>query len=269
MAVKFCFVNNALLDFEMFEQSISKQETARKVGNYTIIKIDELNVSHHLSGFVKYDIEEVQGVIDSIENNEFFQSKVTDTPFDPDTHGVAFSPKYAPDGWYQQLFEIEFETSKKDSVHEKDWRNNDIGFTVLKFYDENENELTTQEDIDNGCVRTDVEWMPNVDYMIKGGQIGQIITPTENIYAWTQGVILPDFTGVEPTTFSEGGINMRFVGPQQKVGLDGVAGTVLYYENKKLGLPPGFGTNKIRFVFRHPVGHKHRFQCIFDIFRGE
>ena len=190
---------------------------------------------------------------------------------DSDTGGLATSPKYAPDGWRQQMFEVEFETSNSDPVklHEKDYMNQDIGWSTLKFYkDDNgtEVECTDQADIDANCTRTDIEWMPNIDYMIKGGFIGQITVPPQDVYVWVQGAVLPDAYGGPQSTFAEGGINMAYVAPQARVGLDGVAGTILYYEHPQLG--PGLGTNKIRFVCRHSAGFKHRFQVIFDIFRG-
>ena len=35
---------------------------------------------------------------------------------DSETGGVMITPRYQPQGWLQQLFEIEFETSKKESI---------------------------------------------------------------------------------------------------------------------------------------------------------
>ena len=126
-------------------------------------------------------------------------------------------------------------------------------------------ECADQNDIDTNCIRTDVEWMPNIDYMIKGGWIGQLTVPASDIYVWVQGAVID---GVGPSaTFAEGGINMSYVAAQQRAGLDGVAGTILEYDGHPQ-LPAGSGTNRLRFVVRHTAGFRHRFQCIFDIFRG-
>jgi hypothetical protein len=188
---------------------------------------------------------------------------------DIQTDGLQFTPKYAPTGWKQQRFETEFETSQENSVHEKDWQNQDIGWSSLKFYklvDGEEVECINQTDCDTNCIRTDLEWMPNIDYMIKGGWVAQFEELNENLYVWTQGVVLPDVYGGPQFTFAEGGINMRYLAARDKTGLDGVAGTILYYEHPLLG--PGIGTNKFRFIVRHPAGKKHRLQCIMDIFRA-
>ena len=208
---------------------------------------------------------------------------------DPDTGGVQFSPRYAPPGWKQQLYEVEFMTSKLNSVHEKDKDNNDIGWGSLKFYKlDNGNEVemlqgadddaTFQAKLDAECIRTDFLWMPNIDYMILSGQIAQIIPPDQNLYVWVLGVDLDAAFGGSQFTFAEGGINMDFVGDRTAVGLKGVAGTILFYDKVKNGydaegkptyltLGDAKGTNRMRFLCRHSAGFKHRFQPIFVIFR--
>lgn len=187
-------------------------------------------------------------------------------PMNPETGGAIFSPKYAPTGWTQQMFETEFKTSTPNSIHEKDWTNTDIGWTSLKFYDANETELTDPSDIDTLTTRTDMEWMPTIDYMIKGGMIGQIESPTQPVYVWVLAAVLSPANGGPQACFSEGGINMEYQDARTKTGLDGVSGTILYYTHPQLG--SGAGTNKLVFVVRHPAGYKHRLQAIFDIFRA-
>ena len=203
---------------------------------------------------------------------------------DKETGGVMFTPRYQPQGWLQQLFEIEFETSTKDSIHEKDPANNDIGWSSLKFYKDVsgvETEMTnpTQTDLDNDCIRTDFLWMPVVDYQILSGQVAQISTPASDFYVWGVGIDLDAVYGGPQIVFAEGGINMAFVGTHQAVGLKGKGAPFLYYSKVKTGvdadgnpvyqnLPPGVGSNRMRFICRHPVGFKHRLQPIFEIFRS-
>jgi hypothetical protein len=237
--------------------------------------------------FYEYDIN--QTLIDAVakDSNTFFTSReivkhkvdtVEVKQTDGDTGGLAMSPKYAPTGWYQQLFELEFETSKDASIHEKDWMNRDIGWASLKFYDQNDTLITdtSPENLSVNCYRTDLEWMPSIDYMIKGGLLAQKNIPGEGLYIWVQGVIGPfgpageDIVGA---TFAEGGINMDYVNTREKVGLEGVAGTILYKDKLKSGdslvdVPEGLGSNKIRFVVRHSAGKNHKIQCIMDIFRS-
>jgi hypothetical protein len=193
-------------------------------------------------------------------------------PNDPDTGGLRYTPKFAPDGWHQQYFETEFETSKPNSIHEKDWNNIDIGFSSLKFYDANDNEIIQgqlsaqdyQALLDTDCVRTDLSWMPDHDYAIKSGFVAQKEVPSQNIYIWALGVDLPAQYGGPQAVFAEGGLNMAFVDARTRSGLDGVSPTIMYYEHSQLGA--GQGTNRIRFVVRHPAGFKHRIQAVLEVF---
>jgi hypothetical protein len=191
---------------------------------------------------------------------------------DPDTGGVRLTPKFAPDGWHQQYFETEFETSKPNSIHEKDWKNVDIGFSSLKFYDDEDNELVqgelSNEDyqalLNTACVRTDLSWMPDHDYAIKSGFIAQRVVPEDNVYIWALGVDLPEAYGGPQACFAEGGLNLIYVDARTRAGLDGVSPTIMYYSHPQLG--DGMGTNRIRFVVRHPAGYKHRLQAVMEIF---
>lgn len=249
------------------------------IGQLENNKINIFNKRTQLYEVFQLDHTEIQDfnggqVGNEIETKAYLDDVFTSHTIDEETGGLKISPKYAPDGWFQQIFELEFETSRLNSIHEKDWQNNDIGWASLKFYDASENELTDQTAINTQCVRTDLDWMPDRDYMIKAGFISQIKTPLDvatqtipqDVYVWALAGVLPDIYGGVQTTFAEGGINMAYVGDRRKAGLDGVAGTILHYSHPQLG--SGVGTNKIRFVCRHPVGYKHRFQVIFDIFRA-
>lgn len=203
---------------------------------------------------------------------------------DVETGGVMMTPRYQPQGWLQQLFEIEFETSKLNSIHEKDIDNADIGWSSLKFYKlvsdvETEWTPTDQADLDSNCVRTDFIWEPDVDYQILSGQMAQIVTPSEDFYVWGVGIDLDALYGGPQVVFAEGGINMAYVGAHTAVGLDGKGAPFLYTDKVKSGvdadgnptytvLGTGKGTNRMRFICRHSAGFKHRLQPIFEIFRG-
>jgi len=190
-------------------------------------------------------------------------------PVDSDTGGTLLTPKFSPDGWHQQYFETEFETSNssENSIHEKDWLNNNLGFSSLKFYkvvDNEEVECENQEDIDNNCIRTDLLWMPPFDYAIKSGYVSQKNVPSDNVYVWVVAVDLDIEYGGPQVVFAEGGINLTYVDSKIKAGLDGVSATVLSYSHPILG--EGIGTNRLRFIVRHPAGFKHRIQAVFEIF---
>ena len=203
---------------------------------------------------------------------------------DSETGGVMITPRYQPQGWLQQLFEIEFETSKKDSIHEKDIENNDIGWSSLKFYKldaGNEVEIVdpTQAELDTDCIRTDFIWQPTVDYQILSGQVAQKISPASDFYVWGAGIDLDPAYGGPKAIFAEGGINLAYVDGKQAVGLKGKGAPFLYTDKVKSGVdaegnptftavPTGVGSNRMRFVCRHDAGFKHRLQPIFEIFRA-
>jgi hypothetical protein len=188
---------------------------------------------------------------------------------DIDTGGLAMSPKWAPDGWHQQYFETEFETcnSGSDSIHEKSYLNVDLGYSSLKFFKSVEGvevECTDQTDIDANCIRSDLLWMPPFDFFVKSGYVSQKVVPAQNIYVWVLAIDLPDMFGGPQAVFANGGINMTFVNERTKSGLDGVAASLVTYSHPQLG--PGMGTNRFRFVTRHPAGFRHRIQVVLELF---
>lgn len=198
-----------------------------------------------------------------------FVQNVSVTEKDADTGGLLLTPKFAPPDWHQQYFETEFETcnSGSDSIHEKNWLNEDIGFSELKFYkvvSGEEVECSDQTDIDANCIRTDLLWMPDHDYAIKSGYIAQKTVPSENVYVWALGADLDAAYGGPQACFADGGINLTYVDAKTKAGLDGVSASMMLYSHPSLG--DGAGTNRIRFVVRHSAGFKHRLQAVFEIF---
>jgi len=200
---------------------------------------------------------------------------------DSDTGGIKITSKFAPDGWLQRIHEIEFTTSiLGGAIHDKDYTNQDTGWSYVSFYEniagvETLMESPTQSDLDTKCIRTDFSWMPDVDYMILSGVVSQLEIPSDEVYFW--GMFLDvdpalNAYGIFPIEVLGGGMNMRYVESRDRVGLKGVSGSNVYYAgvmspNGFVDLPPGLGTNRIRYIFRHPLGLNHRIQSIFEIFR--
>jgi len=200
---------------------------------------------------------------------------------DSDTGGISVTNKFAPDGWLQRLHEIEFTTATVGgAIHDKDYTNQDTGWSSVSFYEniagvETLMESPTQSDLDTKCIRTDFSWMPDVDYMILSGVVSQLEIPSDEVYFW--GMFLDvdpalNAYGIFPIEVLGGGMNMRYVESRDRVGLKGVSGSNVYYAgvmspNGFVDLPPGLGTNRIRYIFRHPLGLNHRIQSIFEIFR--
>ncbi len=206
---------------------------------------------------------------------------------DSDTQGIKVTTKYAPDGFYQRLHEIEFTTSAiGGAIHDKDINNIDTGWSSCSFYKDVAGVETAwtpadQADLDLNCIRTDYHFMPSLDYMIKSAVMShqELIDVATNgeIYMWGKMLdVNPALNGfgIFPIEVLGGGMAMSFVNARVPVGLKGVNGSMLYYGgvmNNGTFIPTGdgMGTNRITFVMRHNEGVKHRFQAIFEIFRAE
>lgn len=202
---------------------------------------------------------------------------------DWDTGGLTSTPRYAPSGFFQQFFEIEFTSSEGSSVHEKDHTNTDIGWSSLKFYKDDgsggETECTDQADRDANCIRTDLLWEPDEDYVIKSGSVRHHTNPNTNVYVWVLAVDLDAAYGGPQVTFADGGINFKYAEDKTPITLNGVSGTHLYPDKVFAGddsdgnptfttVPAGVGANRLRFVFRHPAGQKTDYLCTLEIFRA-
>lgn len=203
---------------------------------------------------------------------------------DPDTGAMSMTNQFAPEGFYQRLHEVEFTTSKGD-LHDKDMFNIDTGWSSVRYYEDISGTETlmvspTQTDLDNDCIRTDYSFMPNVDYMVKSGVIlhQDLIDVATNgeIYMWGSMLDVDaalNAYGIFPIEVLGGGMAMSFVDSRKPVGLKGVNGSMLYHAGVMaptgfVPLTAGLGTNRITFIMRHNAGIKHRFQAIFEIFRG-
>lgn len=225
-------------------------------------------------------IVDVSSAIVFLKNELPMDVSVTDK--DGDTNGVKVTTKYAPDGFYQRLHEIEFTTSTVGgAIHDRDMFDVDTGFSSVDFYELIDGVETlminpTQLDLNLKCIRTDYKFMPTVDYMVMSGVVALQDIPLSEIYMW--GVMLDvdpslNVYGIFPIEVLGGGMAMSFIPPRKAVGLKGVNGTMLYYSGVNtpsgfIALPPGLGTNRIRYIMRHSVGVKHRFQSIFEIFKA-
>lgn len=160
------------------------------------------------------------------------------------------------EGWSAQFHSIGFCTSKLSALYNKDDAGNDLGFLTAKFYNSSGTELTTQGDIDSGCVKTVIGWKPTHDYEIVGGQLMQAAAPSTNIYMWVKG--LP---GILNVMFAQGGMNLKLAGQGGIADFDGRASKFLPYSG-------GAGTNKFEIILKHDAGVQHELQMVFEIFKG-
>jgi len=174
-------------------------------------------------------------------------------PKDPDGSTLS-RVKAASSGWTAQLHGVELEVGKLDSVIES----SEVTVnTALKFYDDSDVELTTQEDIDAEAVKTVFDWEPAVDYEIIGGEVRIVDTMTDDIRVTVIGVPeIPAIYGGSKVMVTN--INLRYF-PYTPVKTDGRA-------SKRLTYDATYHTSKLRFVFKHPVGAKLKLAIIFELY---
>ena len=96
--------------------------------------------------------------------------------------------KVAPSGWSFHYQGTEFETSRLDSIYNKDEAGDDLGFSTIKLYDAAGDEIVTQGAADTDCVKTVIDWEPTFDYYIIGGALRMPVATTEDIHAYVIGV---------------------------------------------------------------------------------
>ena len=261
-------VANRQLEMQYFEKN----------NTYNILAFD-----HQIQFVCKIDIDDPK-TSEQTDFEDNFQSSCNSRldPLDPKTHGLKMSPKVAPDGWVQRIHEVEFTTSVLNSYHDKDYLDVDFGWTSLRFYEGpsgSETEITganlNQTYLDANCTRTDLEFMPDKDYMLLGAGVAQFQESAENVYLW--GLILdldpPYNISIPPFELVEGGINLKYLKAKDRFVVEGRAPASLYYDGItdpttgiKTPLPSGVGSNRIRYLLRHPVGFKADYQTIIEYY---
>lgn len=165
---------------------------------------------------------------------------------------------------------ISFYTAKKDSLHNVNpVTDHDYGDATLIFQkwdptaNTNAGGWIAAADDGNDATRTLVDWEPHYNYEIIGGYVDvhpSLLDGTTD--AWFLSVIgvpdLPANYGGQVSYISE--VNLEAV-TTQKVLSDGRAVSYLPYNYG--GIPH---TNKLRFVFKHPIGGQKRFQLYIEHF---
>ena len=164
----------------------------------------------------------------------------------------------AYDGWGNQRRGFEFETSKLSSVYNKKADGTDYGDVTIKFYDDQDAELTTQGTLDTDCVKTVVDFERDGggdrDFQILTGTCHVISVPTVDLRVWV--IAAPDLSlangGSHPLV---AGINYQFMGQSQYFQ----ASVELMTQHMQYNVT--YHTSKMRYIHTHPAGHKQRILC--------
>lgn len=137
-------------------------------------------------------------------------------------------------GWHYQAHSIQFEVNKLGSIYNKDADGNDLGFSELKIYDSNGDECTTQGSADISGVKTIVTWKPDYDFEIISGNVRQKEKETVDSYTHVRAKVATDLPAPYDwlaIPFTQGGINLNYIGADETLKTDGRASKLLRGSN--------------------------------------
>lgn len=171
--------------------------------------------------------------------------------------------KAAKKGWSFWAIPIEITTSTLGgSLYCKDSLDNSIPGISCKIYDANNAEITTAGllNVNLGtCVKTVIDFEPQFDYEIIGGQLRINSNPSTDIRLWIVGA--PDI----PAQYGgskefASGINLKFLAPDSSFDVDGRVTKTLFYD-------PVTHQGKMRIILKHPAGTQVNMQVVIHLYR--
>ena len=167
--------------------------------------------------------------------------------------------KAAQAGWTYHLTAPEFTTSTVASLYHKNAAGTDLNECVVKYYDANDVELTTQGSCDTDCVKTVFYFEPTWNYEIIGGTLKTVSTVSENVRCWV--IAVPDVPAIYGgSKVMVQGVNLKFIDPNNGIEADGRATKFMTYNAT-------YHTNKIQLIIKHPAGHKEDLMMAFEVYR--
>lgn len=161
-------------------------------------------------------------------------------------------------GWQFHLTGIEFTTAKIDSLYHKDPDGNDLNQATVKFYDDQDVEVTEQVN-EVTIVKTVLDFEPPFDIELIGGKLKQLNTTAQDVRVYV--IAVPDV----PKAY--GGskdfvccINMKFIRDHDSVDADGRSSKLLKFDAVN-------HTNKVQLIVNHPAGFQHDMMMLLEMFK--
>lgn len=163
-------------------------------------------------------------------------------------------------GWHYQAHSVEFEVCKPGYVYNKDDVGNDLGFTECKVYKSDGSECSDQTDADVNGVKTVVTWKPNFDFEIISGNIRQATKESDNTYIYVNAKVPTGHPAPYDwlkVPFTQGGINMKYIGADETLKTDGRASKLIN----------GASGSHFEIIANHDPGNHHEMSIIFEIYK--
>lgn len=171
--------------------------------------------------------------------------------------------KAAKKGWSFWAVPIETTTSTLNgSLFCKTFELQDIPGISCKIYDENDNEIT-EAGVDNvnlnSCVKTVIDFEPEYDFEIIGGEYRVNQNPEQDFRVWIIGAPdIPAIYGGSKEFIS--GINIKFLAPDSAFFVDGRVTKYFTYNSDN-------HQGKVRTVMRHLPGSQVNTVLILHVYR--
>lgn len=179
-------------------------------------------------------------------------------PTDED-NALLSRPKLAPSGWTFQARAVEFATSTLSSLVNNKIDGTSWNDVTIKFYDDEDTELTDQNDLDTDCVKTILSWEPLYDYEIVGGFLSSKSNITDNCRIYMIGV--PDLAAeYGGSKVMVNGINLAHIDGNDRLTIDGRT-------SKRLNYNATYHTNKLQVTIFHGAGSKYDLQIVFEHYK--
>lgn len=163
-------------------------------------------------------------------------------------------------GWHYQAHSVEFEVCKIGYVYNKDDEGNDLGFSDCKVYKSDGTECISQIEADLSGVKTVVTWKPDFDFEIISGNIRQATKETGNTYIYVNAKIPTGYPAPYDwlkVPFTQGGINMKYIGADETLKTDGRASKLIKASSGSY----------FEIIANHSPGNHHEMSILFEIYK--
>lgn len=155
-------------------------------------------------------------------------------------------------GWHFEALNVAVETSVLNSNCSEDVGGTEIPVSTLKFYDDQDAELTIQDDIDTDCVKTVMTIQIPMDVDLIGGMVYQNAKPTSSVRMWV--VVAQGLPGGDKRMVTD--LDLYHV---PEIIYDGKAALRVIHD-------PVYNSNTFTCTFKHSVGFKHKLMIAFEYF---
>jgi hypothetical protein len=190
--------------------------------------------------------------------NAHINTPLPTAPKQTDTEGADLvRQKVTRAGWHYQYHAVEMSTGRQAKSFRIDpvtFQKVNTGFVTTKFYclDINNNGSYVETADEEAALVTVVEWMPNHDMELRGGQMVQAVPPTQDVYFQAYNVL-----GMLHVPFTQGAINLKHFGQGSIIDADGQAAKPI---------PNGYG--KFKLIFHHGAGVHTETNLMFLLYKA-